>query len=38
MATVSRVAIVRSNGAWTATTTAGLAQGRWMIATGDNDA
>ncbi len=38
MATASRVAIVRSNGAWTATTTAGLAQGRWMIATGDNDA
>ena len=38
IATASRVAIVRSNGAWTATTTAGLAQGRWMIATGDNDA
>ena len=38
MATASGVAIVRSNGAWTATTTAGLAQGRWMIATGDNDA
>ena len=37
IATASRVAIVRSNGAWTATTTAGLAQGRWMIATGDND-
>ena len=38
MATASRVAIVCSNGAWTTTTTAGLAQGRWMIATGDNDA
>ena len=28
IATASRVAIVRSNGAWTATTTAGLAQGK----------
>ena len=38
IATASCVEIVRINGAWTATTTAGPVQGRWMIATGDDAA